>query len=187
MERIAVIGAGSWGTAVAALAARENPVVLWARRPGLAAAINANAENLDYLPGFKLPTGLRATSDLAEATDGATIIAVGVPSHGLGEVVSALDVKDDTPMVSLTKGIEVDTLRRMTEVIRETRPGHDPTLIGVLTGPNLASEVIAGNPTAAVAALTGKARPYECRGYLAGPRFGSTPTTMSSGASWRGA
>ena len=171
MERIAVIGAGSWGTAVAALAARENPVVLWARRPELANAINATSENPDYLPGFKLPFGLRATSDLGEATAGATIVAVGVPSHGLGEVVSALDLGNDIPMVSLTKGIEVDTLRRMTEVIQQARPDHDPALIGVLTGPNLATEVMAGNPTASVAAIGGKSAAQRVQAVFGGPTF----------------
>lgn len=171
MERIAVIGAGSWGTAVAALAARQHPVVLWARRAELAEAINATAENPDYLPGFKLPFGLRATADLAEATQGATIVAVGVPSHGLGEVIQELDLANDVPVVSLTKGIEVESLRRMTEVISFLRPEHLPEMIGVLTGPNLASEVMAGNPTAAVAALPSEEAAARVQAAFGGPTF----------------
>ena len=96
---------------------------------------------------------------------------MGVPSHGLGEVVGALDLGNDIPMVSLTKGIEVDTLRRMTEVIQQTRPGHDPALIGVLTGPNLAAEVMAGNPTAAVAAVGGQDAAQRVQAVFGGPTF----------------
>jgi glycerol-3-phosphate dehydrogenase (NAD(P)+) len=155
MEHVAVIGAGSWGTAVAALAARQHPVVLWARRPDLADQINASSENSEYLPGYRLPFGLRATSSLPEATTGATVLAMAVPSHGFAEVMANIDaVADDLPIVSLTKGIEEGTLRRMTQVIADALPRHRTERIGVLTGPNLAAEVTAGDPTAAVAAMT---------------------------------
>ena len=154
MDHVAVIGAGSWGTAAAALAATQHPVVLWSRRPGLAEAINATSENPDYLAGYRLPYGLRATADLDEATEGAALVALAVPSHGFREVmgrVSALPA--DLPLVSLTKGIEEKTLRRMTELISDLLPDHNPRTVGVLTGPNLAGEVIAGQPTAAVVAI----------------------------------
>ena len=152
MDHVAVIGAGSWGTAVAALAATQHPVVLWSRRPELAEVINTTSENPDYLPGFRLPYGLRATDDLDEATGGAALIAMAMPSHGFADVMSRMSpFRADVPLVSLTKGIEEASLRRMTEVISELRPGHDRERIGVLTGPNLAGEVVAGHPTAAVA------------------------------------
>jgi glycerol-3-phosphate dehydrogenase (NAD(P)+) len=154
MEHVAVIGAGSWGTALAALAAAQHPVVLWARRPELATAINSSAENPDYLPGHRLPYGLRATNDLAEATEGAAMVAMAVPSHGFGTVVERMtNLPHDLPLVSLTKGIEQESLRRMTEVIAGLLPDHNPDRIGVLTGPNLAGEVMAGQPTAAVVAF----------------------------------
>lgn len=150
--RIAVIGAGSWGTTVASLAARTNPVVLWARRPELADTINATAENADYLPGYRLPYGLRATSDPMDAVDGAEAVVMGVPSHGFRSVLEELasNLGAGVPILSLTKGIEGDTLMRMTEVVSSVLPDHDPRRSGVLTGPNLAKEVMSGAPAAAV-------------------------------------
>jgi glycerol-3-phosphate dehydrogenase (NAD(P)+) len=150
--RIAVIGAGSWGTTVASLAARTNPVVLWARRPELAEAINSSGENPDYLPGHHLPYGLRATSDPVEAAEGADALVMAVPSHGFRDVLTALapGLGDDVPILSLTKGIEQGSLMRMTEVAASVLPDRDPASSGVLTGPNLAKEVIAGAPAAAV-------------------------------------
>ncbi|MGH8957056.1 MAG: NAD(P)H-dependent glycerol-3-phosphate dehydrogenase [Acidimicrobiia bacterium] len=171
MDRIAVIGAGSWGTAVAALAAKEHPVRLWARRPELAALINSESENPEYLPGHRLPYGLTATSDLAEAVAGADVVMIGVPSHGFGEVLSHLPLPSDVALVSLTKGIEVDTLRRMTEVITAVRPQHRSDLIGVLTGPNLAAEVMAGNPTASVVAMKESETAARVQSVFMGPTF----------------
>ena len=153
MDHVAVIGAGSWGTAVAALAATQHSVVLWSRRPELAEAINATSENPEYLPGHRLPYSLRATSNLDEATTGATLVAMAVPSHGFRQVIEAMTgLPSGLPLVSLTKGIEEHSLRRMTELMTELLPDHDPTRIGVLTGPNLAGEVMDGHPTAAVVA-----------------------------------
>ncbi len=150
--RITVVGAGSWGTTVAALAARSNPTVLWARRAELADTINTTAENRDYLPGFRLPYGLRATSDLAEAVSGADAVLMAVPSHGFRAVATTMapNVPGDALVVSLTKGIEQKTLARMTEILTECLPDHEPDLIGVLTGPNLAREVMEGQPAATV-------------------------------------
>jgi glycerol-3-phosphate dehydrogenase (NAD(P)+) len=154
MKHVAVIGAGSWGTAVAALAARQQPVVLWARRPELAETINRTSENTEYLPGHRLPYGLRATSKLSDAVDDAAIVVMAVPSHGFSPVAAEIaGFTPDVPIVSLTKGIEEGTLRRMTEIIFDSLPHHSRQQIGVLTGPNLAAEVMAGYPTAAVAAI----------------------------------
>jgi glycerol-3-phosphate dehydrogenase (NAD(P)+) len=172
MEHVAVIGAGSWGTAVAALAARQHPVVLWARRSELADLINASSENSEYLPGYRLPFGLRATSSLEEATQGATVLVMAVPSHGFAGVMAQVaDVADDLPIVSLTKGIEEGTLRRMTQVIADALPTHRAERIGVLTGPNLAAEVTAGDPTAAVAAMTDPEAATVVQRTFMGPTF----------------
>lgn len=153
--RIAVIGAGSWGTTVAALSARAHPTVLWARRPDLATAINSTAENVDYLPGHRLPYGLRATSVLEDCLEGVDAVVMGVPSHGFRAVISDVSTLIDAtvPIVSLTKGIEQATTSRMTEVIADVAPDHDHSRVGVLTGPNLAAEVISGQPAAAVVAM----------------------------------
>lgn len=153
---MAVIGAGSWGTTVAALATQNaSSVVLWARRPELAQAIDTSHENPDYLPGRLLPASLRATSDLAAALAGAEAVVLAVPSHGLrGVLVEArTSVPAGVPVVSLAKGLESGSLKRMTEVVTEVLDGHPPERVGVLTGPNLAVEVVAGMPTASVVAM----------------------------------
>jgi glycerol-3-phosphate dehydrogenase (NAD(P)+) len=150
--KVAAIGAGSWGTAVAALAARNAPTVLWARRKELADEVNADHTNDAYLPGVALPPGLRGTSSLEEALDGADVVVMGVPSHGFRAVLTEAVawLAGGVPVVSLTKGVEQDTLARMTEVVGEVAPGHPA---GVLTGPNLAKEVMAGYPAASVVAF----------------------------------
>jgi len=172
MEQVTVIGAGSWGTAVAALAARENAVTLWARRSELAEAINRQSENPDYLPGVRLPFGLRSTADLAEAVAGAGILALAVPSHGFRAIVDEIrSVPAQVPIISLTKGIEVETLCRMTEIIAEGFPTHVSDRVGVLTGPNLAAEVMAGSPTAAVVAMQDQEAAKQVQATFAGPTF----------------
>jgi glycerol-3-phosphate dehydrogenase (NAD(P)+) len=152
MPRTAVIGAGSWGTAVAALAAHNSPTVLWARRPDLAEAVSSAHVNRDYLPDYQLPKSLRATSSLEEAVAGAEVVVMGVPSHGFREILDEAKpfLADGAPVVSLTKGVEQQTLKRMTEVIADVAPEHPA---GVLTGPNLAKEVMAGWPAASVVAF----------------------------------
>jgi len=153
---VAVIGAGSWGTTVAAIAARTAPTTLWARRPELAAAIATEHENADYLPGQRLPESLSATSDMSAAVGDADVIVMGVPSHGYRGVLTeaAPAIGPAALILSLSKGIEQDSLMRMTEVTRDVLPDHPGGSIGVLTGPNLAREVIAGQPAATVIAMT---------------------------------
>jgi glycerol-3-phosphate dehydrogenase (NAD(P)+) len=151
-KRVAVIGAGSWGTAVAALAASNASTVLWARRPELADQIARTHENGDYLPGLALPHALESSSDVKAAAAGADVVVMAVPSHGFREVLTELrpSLGDGVPVVSLSKGMEQDTQLRMTEVIAEVVPEHPA---GVLTGPNLAKEVLQGSPAAAVVAF----------------------------------
>jgi glycerol-3-phosphate dehydrogenase (NAD(P)+) len=150
---VAVVGAGSWGTTVAALASRNAPTVLWARRPELAAEIVSFHRNSEYLEGFDLPPQLDATASLAEAVNGADVLVMGVPSHGMRSTLRELagHVRPWVPVVSLAKGLEEGTNLRMTEVIAQELPGHP---VGVLTGPNLAQEILAGHAAATVVAFS---------------------------------
>jgi glycerol-3-phosphate dehydrogenase (NAD(P)+) len=153
--RLAVIGAGSWGTTVAGLGSRNaDHVTLWARRPELAEALNRSGENPDYLPGRPLGP-VTATARFDEALDGADVVALAVPSHGFRAVLSdaAPFVPPAALLLSLAKGLEQGSLMRMTEVAAEVLPGHPAGRIGVLTGPNIATEVAAGMPTASVVAM----------------------------------
>ncbi len=153
--RIAVIGAGSWGTAVGAIAAVNGDAVLWARDPAVVARIDSTHQNPDYLPDIALPESLRATSDLVAACTGADVVVMGVPSHGFRAVLetAAPAIGADVPVLSLSKGVEQGTLLRMTEVIAAVLTDHRADRIGVLTGPNLAREVALGQPTASVVAI----------------------------------
>lgn len=149
---MSVIGAGSWGTTVAALASVNTPTVLWARRPELAQQINAAHVNADYLPAFTLPSQLRATSSIEEAVRDTDVLVMAVPSHGFRAVAveAAPHLRPWVPVLSLSKGLERETLMRMTEVAAETMPGRP---VGVLTGPNLAKEILSGQPAASVVAM----------------------------------
>jgi glycerol-3-phosphate dehydrogenase (NAD(P)+) len=149
---VAVIGAGSWGTTVAALAAANTPTVLWARRESLAEEINHRHVNPDYLADFALPEQLRATASLAEAVSTADVLVMAVPSHGYRDVAAeaAPFLRPWVPVVSLAKGLERSSRKRMSEVTRDELPGHP---VAVLTGPNLAKEILAGQPAASVVAI----------------------------------
>ncbi len=149
---VAVVGAGSWGTTVAALASVNTPTMLWARRPDLVEQINSAHVNPDYLPAFTLPDQLRATASMEEAIADADVVVMAVPSHGFREIArdASAFLRPWVPVVSLTKGIERESLMRMTEVAADEMPGRP---IGVLTGPNLAKEIMAGQPAASVVAI----------------------------------
>ena len=150
--RVAVIGAGSWGTTVASLAAVNGPTVLWARRRDVAEEIGEDRTNSAYLPGVELPVALEATPLLEEAVADADVVVMAVPSHGFRAVLeeAAPHVRAWVPVVSLSKGLEQGTRLRMTEVVNDVLPEHPA---GVLTGPNLAREIVAGQPAAAVLAF----------------------------------
>ncbi len=149
---MAVIGAGSWGTAVATLVAASHPTSLWARSSQLAEAMQQGRENPTYLPGVHLPDALVVTSSLDEALEGVRIAFMAVPSHGFRTVLSAAAPAAGSleAVVSLAKGIEAGTNLRMSQVVAEVLPGLPA---GVLTGPNLAMEVAQGHPAACVVAL----------------------------------
>jgi len=149
----AVIGAGSWGTTVAHLLAHNSSTVLWARDPEVARDVHDDHLNRRYLADFPLHRELRATDSLAEAVAQADLLVMGVPSHGFRSTLEqvAEHLRAWVPIVSLTKGLEQGTRRRMTEVINDVLPGHP---YGVLTGPNLAKEIMAGDAAAAVLAMS---------------------------------
>jgi glycerol-3-phosphate dehydrogenase (NAD(P)+) len=150
--RTTVLGGGAWGTALASHAARAGlPVRIWIREPEVAAAVNEKRENPVYLPGVELPEGLRATSRLADALADAETVLVVVPSEFCRAVYREAGVlaPKSAVFVSATKGLEIDTLRRMSEVAAAEAPGHP---LAVLSGPSFALEVAKGLPTAVVVA-----------------------------------
>ncbi len=171
--RVSVIGAGSWGTAVANLVGAKQPVSLWARRSELSAAINEKRENPDYLPGYRLAPNITAHSDLATAIADADALVMGVPSHGYRSVLESLraEIGSDIPILSLAKGVERESLMRMTEVTADVLPDHNPNRIGVLTGPNLAKEIVAGQPAATVIAMKDTAAAVELQQVFMSSRF----------------
>ncbi len=151
--RAAVIGAGSWGTTVAHLLAHNVPTVLWARNAEVVADVNERHMNSRYLPGFELHPDLRASDDLATVVCDADVVVMGVPSHGFRETLADIStcIRAWVPVISLAKGLEEGTKLRMTQVINEELPGHP---YGVLTGPNLAKEILAGDAAATVLAMS---------------------------------
>ena len=168
--QVAVIGAGSWGTTVASLAAHNVPTLLWARNADLAREINNAHTNGTYLAGYELHPDLRATHDLEAAVASADIVIMGVPSHGFRSVLLevAAYIRPGTPVVSLTKGVEQGTLLRMTQVVAEVLPGHP---VGVLSGPNLAKEVMAGHPAASVIAMAEEDIAVRVQAAISSPTF----------------
>jgi glycerol-3-phosphate dehydrogenase (NAD(P)+) len=154
--KIAVLGAGSWGTVFAkVLSDAGGDVTLWGRRPELIDAINETRRNPDYLPDFALPDRLRATADVAEALSGASYVVLAVPAQTLRAGLSEWNplIPADAVLVSLMKGIEQGTCKRMSEVVREVA-GVPDDRVAVVTGPNLAHEVAMEQPSAAVVACT---------------------------------
>ena len=162
MSRAAVIGAGAWGTAFAKmLADAGNEVTMWARREPVAAEIRERHVNEGALPGVKLSQEITATVDLGAAVDGAELIAIAVPSQtlrgNLAEWAGAF--APGSTLISLMKGIELGTTKRMSQVIVETA-NVDPDRVVVVSGPNLAPEIAAEQPAATVVAGTD---PHRCR------------------------
>ncbi|MAT03460.1 MAG: NAD(P)H-dependent glycerol-3-phosphate dehydrogenase [Acidimicrobiaceae bacterium] len=150
--RVAVIGAGSWGTTVASLAAINTPTTLWARRTDLVDTMRETRENPDYLAGFRLPDELQLTDSMEQAVGSADVLVMAVPSHGFRDIAAeaAAYLRPWVPVVSLSKGLERDTLKRMTEIVADEMPGRPA---GLMTGPNLAREIMAGQPAASVVAI----------------------------------
>ncbi len=150
--KVGLLGGGSWGTTVASLVARNTPTMLWARDPDTVEEINSKHSNEKYLPGAELPQGLVATASIAEAVRDVDVVVMGIPSQSFRTVLEDLSqhIRPWVPVVSLTKGLEAGTDMRMTEIIQEILPGHP---YGVLTGPNLAREIMSGLAAAGVIAM----------------------------------
>lgn len=154
MARVAVMGAGSWGTAFSiVLADGGNDVVMWGRRAEVCETINATHENVDYLPGVELPGAISATPDPEAAMAGAECVVLAVPSQSLRDNLTswAEVIPDQAVLVSLMKGVELGSVKRMSEVIAEVT-GAGPERIAVISGPNLAREIAAREPAASVVA-----------------------------------
>ncbi|MDJ0787525.1 MAG: NAD(P)H-dependent glycerol-3-phosphate dehydrogenase [Myxococcota bacterium] len=150
--RVSVLGAGSFGTTIAHLAATNAPTQLWCRRSETADEINREHRNTTYLPDYELHPELRATDSIAQAVSEADLVVMGVPSKGMREVLAEVkkEIRPWVPIVSLAKGLEEGSHLRMTEVIKEELPEHRA---GALTGPNLAKEILAGFAAASVIAF----------------------------------
>lgn len=149
---VTVLGGGSWGTAVASIAARNGPTVLWARSEQTVADVNDRHVNSRYLDQLALHPSLTATSDLQAAVRRADVLVLGVPSQGCRSILTELadDLRPWVPVVSLVKGLEQGTRLRITQVVGQVLPGHP---VGMLSGPNIAREVAAGFAAAATLAM----------------------------------
>ncbi len=149
--KVSIIGGGSWGTTVASLLAQNTDVSLWARSPETVEEINRDHTNRKYLPDAILPDTLFASTDLAKVTEFADVLVMGVPSNSFRSVLTEVRpyLRPWVPVISLTKGLEKESDLRMTQVIEQELPRHP---VGVLTGPNLAREIVAGQAAASVIA-----------------------------------
>jgi glycerol-3-phosphate dehydrogenase (NAD(P)+) len=164
------MGAGSWGSTVACLAAARGDVDLWARSSSVADQINERHRNAVYLGDHPLPESVHASTNLSELVDRADVIAVAVPARGFSAAVNEAgrSVKPGAIVVSLTKGLEPTSRRRLSEVLRSAFPRCG---VAVLTGPNLASEIMAGQPAASVVASDDPAVAREVADAFSTPLF----------------
>jgi glycerol-3-phosphate dehydrogenase (NAD(P)+) len=173
VTKVAVMGAGSWGTAFSiVLADAGNEVTLWGRREELCRTINERRESPDYLPGIELPGSVAATHQAAVALDGAEYVVLAVPSQTLRPNLTewAPLLGHDTVLVSLMKGVELGTLKRMSEVIAEVTGAHVER-IGVVSGPNLAKEIARREPAASVVACEDEVVAKRLRDLCHSPAF----------------
>ncbi len=174
MRTIAIIGGGSWGTALALALGRSRAphnLRLWVREPDLAARMRQSRENDLFLPGFKLPEEVLVTERLAEAATGADIIVSVIPAQFVRRVWQELryDLGSETLIVSATKGLELESLARPSEVILQAAGVELVSRLAVVSGPSFAREVAAGLPTAAVIASANDALARDLQAELAGP------------------
>ena len=152
MTRAAVLGSGTWGTAFSMVLAEAGcEVTVWGRRQALVDQINEQHVNADYLPELVLPAAVRATTEPAEALEGADLVVLAVPSQSLRDNLSRWRdlLPADAPVTSLLKGVELGTTKRMSEVISEVG-GVEPERVVVVSGPNLAHEIAQRQPAASV-------------------------------------
>lgn len=189
MVQVAVMGSGSWGTCIAKVFADAgNTVTLWARRKSVADTIRATHHNPEYLPEIELPPTVDATTDAAVALREADIVVLAVPSqtlrHNLAEWTAL--VPDAAVLLSLAKGIEAKSLKRMSEVIAEVT-GFSPDRIAVLSGPNLAKEIAAEQPAATVIACSDHEQAKRVQSALATAYFRPYTNTDVAGCELGGA
>ena len=183
-ERFTVLGAGSWGTTFAkVLADAGRSVTVWARRESVAAAIDVDHLNPDYLPSVPLPESLRATADLDRALVGAQAVVLAVPSQSLRENLQVFRdvIPPAVPVLSLAKGIEIGTGLRMSQVVQQVGRIEADRVV-VVTGPNLAAEIALTRPTASVLACTDHDRARAVQEACATPYFRPFTTTDVVGA-----
>ena len=149
---VGVIGGGSWGTTVAHIAAHNAPTLLWCRSTEVAASISDHNRNDQYLADYELHPDLMASTDIEYVVSKADVVVMGVPSQGFRDVMQKVvpHLRPWVPILSLTKGLERGTKLRMSQVAEEEAPGHP---VGALTGPNLAKEILAGDPALSVVAM----------------------------------
>jgi glycerol-3-phosphate dehydrogenase (NAD(P)+) len=174
LNRLAVIGSGSWGTALArVLAPRFDSVHLWAHDPGLADRIRETHSNDSYLPGFNLPPNIEPTSELPAAIEAADCVLLAVPSQHLRGVFRLMlpALAGVPPLVSATKGIETHSLQRMSEVLKDEASSRFSPRIAVLSGPTFAREVARGEPAALVIASTDADLAQSVQHAFSGPTF----------------
>jgi len=153
MKQIAVIGAGSWGTALAVIAARAGHTVrLWSRNELVTSSINEQRVNSRYLSATAIPDNVTATGDIESALQDASLVLLAVPSHAARETLIAMtsQLPEDAIIVNVAKGIEIESGKRISEIAKEVVTGTHPFV--TLSGPSFAKEVVAGHPTAIVAA-----------------------------------
>ncbi len=172
--KVAVIGGGSWGTALARLLASGGKAVsLWFHDAAVEAMARREGENEEYLPGFGFPEGLRTTTDLAAALAGASAVVAACPSHVMREVFTpaAALLQGEPLIVSASKGIEAGSLEIMTDVLVEVLGERHRARTGALSGPSFAREVAAGMPTAVTVAAPAPEAAQAIQKLFAGPRF----------------
>ena len=189
MSRVAVFGAGSWGTAFSiVLADAGNDVMIWGRRADVCATINERRENTEYLRGIELPDAISATDDPKTALDDAECVVLAVPSQTLRTNLTewADFVPDEAVFLSLMKGVERGTVKRMSEVIGEVA-GAGPERIGVVSGPNLAKEIARREPAASVVACADEQVAVRLQGMCHSAAFRPYTSTDTVGCELGGA
>ncbi len=171
--RVGVVGAGAWGTTLASMVAIRADTTLWAREQEVVESVTRDRENRPFLPGFSLPEELTVTNDLDQALDDVDVVLVAVPSQHLRATITLgrSAVPRRAAIVSVVKGIELGTGRRMSQVLSEVLVDHDPASIGVLSGPNLAREVMGGQPAATCVAFADLTRATAVQSLLMGDTF----------------
>lgn len=150
--KVGILGGGSWGTTVASITAKNAETTMWARNIDTVNEINNHHTNQRYLPNAKLTRSLKASNSIKETVETADVVVMGIPSQNFRELLEEAKphIRPWVPIVSLAKGLELKTKKRMTQIIEEVMPGHP---FGVITGPNLAKEIHSGQAAAAVIAM----------------------------------